>query len=377
MKGKHKKWFFLALCLVFLVMAIAYYLVEKEVYEGTGKTKLGKEILVAKDQGRGGQTYPERWCGTRGVLNEGDNIGIEFIDFVTKERIQISPNPHDTAIGCSPDGRWALYSDSKTKQYDKSYEYIEGVFEGWMGEVADIYRYEISTGKKERVATVRREGAYEAISPDGKEILLGTKHSFSLKVAVPQWKGLWLSNEWIKEDAVWFPDSSGVALWDQLPNRICVEFFGKNGWANCFVLGPEVKGKMSGLTIDRENTIYFTGLEDTNPTTGRGIYLLYRCRVKNKELFCERIVELDRIIYPGLDFLPDGDIIFEDYEKNCIRRALSGQKKARCIIDNAHLIGVSADGKRLAYERSKIITKLDGEFSHHQYDLFVRELYNK
>lgn len=371
------KWFFPALCMVFLLMAVAYYLIGKKGSEA-GKTRIGKEILVAKDQGRGGGTYPESWCGSRGVLNKGDNLndrlGIEFIDFATKERIQISSNAHDRAVGCSPDGRWALYTDSKNIRYDNSYEYIEGEISGWMGEVVDLYRYEISTGKRERVAMVRNnEVPEDAVSPDGKKIFLGFKHSFSNKVAVPEWKGHWLTNEWYPLSARWFPDSSGIALDENFPPRICVEFFGKGGWAKCFALGPEIKGnEVYMAAIDRENRIYFTAPDDHDPYP---LYL-YRCKIKDKELFCERMVELDRIISSQINFLPDGDMIFKDKEKNCISRFSPKHKKARCIIDHASLIGVSRDGKWLAYERGIRITKPDGEFSHWQYDLYARELYN-
>lgn len=375
MKRKYIKPF-LALCLVSLAAAATYYLI-KEDYE-EGKIRIGKEILVARDMGSGGGISLPRLCGSRGVLVEGNvfnnNIGIEFTDFVTKERIRISSAPKDRAIGCSPDGRWVLYVDSKTIRYDPSYEYIEGEIGGWMGEVVDLYRYEISTGRRERVATVRNELPDYAISPDGKKILLGLKHSFSNKMAVPEWKGLWLSNEWYTDDIVWFPDSSGVALEEQLPNRICVEFFGKDGWAKCFVLGPEVKSDGIDITmIDRENRIYFTGLADPNQPS-RSEFLLYRCKMQEKELSCERMVELDRMIYSKMAFLPDGDMVFFNHEKNCISRFSFKRKKAKCIIDNASMTGISQDGRWLIYDRDKMIRTSDGEFSHWQSDLFVREL---
>jgi hypothetical protein len=377
MESKYIK--LLSLCLVILAATAVYYLT-KEDYEG-GKTRIGKEILVAKDQGRGGEFFSIGLCGSRGVLNDGDNlndnIGIEFIDFATKERIQISSNPGHKAIGCSPDGRWVLYVDAKTMRYDPSYEYIEGEIGGWMGEVIDLYRYEISTGKRERVAMVRNEMPAKAISPDGKKILLGMKHSFSNKVLVPEWKGVWLPREWDMNDIVWFPDSSGVALRYHVPNKICVAFFGKRSWANCFALAPEIKDNISRLAIDRESRIYFTVFENSDPEyLDKGMDFLYRCSIKDKELFCEKIDEHKDNTYGDIAFLPDGDMVFYNYQENCISRIFSGRGKTRCIIDWVYLKGVSADGRWLAYKRSKAITKLSGEFSRWQYDLYVRELHN-
>ncbi|NIQ05811.1 MAG: hypothetical protein GWO20_08835, partial [Candidatus Korarchaeota archaeon] len=69
------------------------------------KIKGKKEILVARNIGRGGNIYHPNWCGNNALLYEGDNIGIEIIDFITKKRFQISETSNNTALNCSPDGR--------------------------------------------------------------------------------------------------------------------------------------------------------------------------------------------------------------------------------------------------------------------------------
>src|SRR3990172_11151683 len=108
MERKHKKLFFLALCLIFLATAIVYYLFKKDAYEA-GKTKLGKEILVMRDVGGGGTIYRPNWCGNNALLFRKGNIGIELIDFISKKRIKISSDRGDWPLNCTPDGNWAFY----------------------------------------------------------------------------------------------------------------------------------------------------------------------------------------------------------------------------------------------------------------------------
>jgi hypothetical protein len=342
-----------------------------------------KEILVAKDVGRGAGVYTPRWCGNNALLFKGKNIGIELIDLVSKRRVQISSDPHDTPLNCTPDGKWVLYEDSKSMQEDPAYEYIEGELQGWMGNVVDLYRYEVETGTREKVASVRNELGYDALSPDGKKILLGARHSFSTEVAVPEWTGLWLTNEWIVEDAKWFPDSSGVALWGHNPNRICVEFFGEGGWAKCFLLGPEYRDNIHMLSIDRENRIYIQVREDPDPAAD-GRRSLYRCGIRDRKLSCKRMFVHDGFIR-DIWFMPEeGTVFLDTYYVNCIRLFPPG-RDARCVIgsrygevvyDSVGLDGISSDGRWLVFERSNEITKPDGEFSHWQYDLFVIDLAN-
>ena len=367
----------------FLFFALNGYAGEKQAKDRVIKTGFGKERLVIRDIGRGADISLPRWCGNNALLFRGDNIGIEMIDFAKNKRVQISAGRGDMPLNCSSDGKWALYLDTKTFRTDSGDvsledEHVKG--HELPGYTLYIYGHETATGKKERVAAVSTEGSYDALSHDGSRILLGPGHDYAMGSQVPEWQGVWFTNDWEPYGAKWFQDSSGVVFSRHNPNRICVEFFGKDGWARCFELGPEYKTNVVLQTVDGENRIYFTAGEVNDPAID-GRYFLYRCDIKGRELVCKKILERDRL--HRLSFLPDGDMVFEG--DDCILRLSPGQTHAECVVDkrysygryqNIALYGVSPDGRWLVFDRSKVIETQNGEFSHWQSDLFVIELTN-
>jgi hypothetical protein len=269
---------------------------------------------------------------------------------------------------------------------DPAYEYEEGAFFGWMGNVLDLYRYEIATGRKEKVAIVRGDAGHNMLSPDGEKVFLGARHSFASEVAAVEWKVLWLTdkwNEWSKWSIgkpVWFPDSSGVVLHRDYPNSICIEFFGREGWAKCFELGSEYEKIIPYIFVDRNGRIYFSVNDDNFPQVGSR-YFLYRCDIKDRALSCERILDLGYYIEPN--FLHNGGMVFKDQGNGCIRRLPLGQYDSGCILDSRsgevvyNYISpawISPDGRRLAFERGNRMTRPDSDFSYLQRDLFVIEL---
>lgn len=390
MKGIYRNRFFFGMFLfgtVFLLVVLNGCVAGKEASAPTLKIKDKKEVLVAQDIGRGGDISPPRWCGNNALLYEGDYIGIEMIDFIKKKRVQISDTRNDTALNCTPDGKWVLYESHSImkagKEGDMAFdEHIKK--SGDIGVAASyIYRHEVSTGRSERVAAagIDEGGSYEAISPDGTKILLGNRHLLNADIYAPEWKPVWFSNEWWERyDTRWFADSSGIAHIRNNPNSICVEFFGEGSWARCFELDMKYKDNIYGLLLDKGNRIYFSigvGVLDSS-----GKHFIYRCEIKERDLKCEETPEIKGWFSPA-PFLPDGDLIFQD--KDCIRSAMSWEAEGKCIADrwyadveyaNISTVGVSPDGRWLAFERYRNSLKTSGGWSVWTIDLFVIDLKN-
>ena len=348
-----------------------------------GTVAFGKETLIARDLGGGDEVYYTRWCGNTGLVYRRVNAGIEYVDIRSKERIKINLEGTNTFLNCTSDGEKLLYYDRQSRRVDEEIEnpveLAPGVF-GWLEDTNDIYIYEVRTGKKTLVATTRNSAEYDALSPDGTKILLGKKHRLASKKGVPEWEGVWFTKEWTSAGAKWFSDSSGVLTYGQLyDDIICVEKFGKDGWAECFKLDSS----SDAVKVGRDNRIYYLAMDAP-------IYELYhlhlqRCDVREEGLHCERILKGFDDVMPSYDFLPDGDIIFVDYERDeCIRRATPGQDNARCVItpefggavyDNISLTAVSPDGRWLAFERyNRGKRKTNDDGYHWILDLFVIEL---
>jgi len=360
-------------CMFFSPVALNGCAAGKSVSESKPKIG-GKGILVARDLGRGSGVLSVFWCGSDAIIVYNEEMGIELVKVPSGERAKVSPNEHDHPFNCSPDGKWVVYMDRTTTRPDKEGKTIALTFDDkpfefdpeldvwpvWEGYVADLYRYDVATGKKERFAVVRSDlPSWEVASPDGLKAFLGSRHNSSMEMPEPKWEALWFTREdwdWSQTSAVWFKDSSGVISDGHTPtNRLFVEYFGEGGWAERFVLGPEFEGNISEPKVDEKNKIYFlTQEKGFGAISERGGWLLHRCALKDKDISCEIVLERPHSIY-SYDILPDGDIIFTESDDNCIRRISPKHTDAECVAGGRrpgeiYLIGISPDGRRLAYE---------------------------
>jgi hypothetical protein len=349
----------------------------------TGMSTLGIETLIARDLGGGDEVYYTRWCGNTGLIYSRVNAGIELVDIRSRERTKINLSSSGSPLNCTSDGEKLLYYDYQSIRVDDEITEPDELGPGSFGMyqyTEDIYAYEVRTGKKTLVATTRNSGEYDAISPDGSKILLGSKHRLASKKDAAEWEGVWFTKKWDPIRAKWFPDSSGIITHRKTDDhRICVEKFGNNGWAKCFKednTGDDVK-------VGRDNRIYY--LDRDAPLDELYHLYLQRCDIKEEGLDCERILKGFDDVMPSYDFLPDGDIIFYDlYQGECIRRATPGRDNARCVItpdlggtvyDSISLTGISPDGRWLAFKRyNRGKRKINGDGYHWKLDLFVIEL---
>ncbi|MBI5599215.1 MAG: PD40 domain-containing protein [Deltaproteobacteria bacterium] len=365
MRGSYK--YTKGILLFFLLTAATGRACLTQARDANVKIKGKEEMLVAEDIGRGSSVYPVFWCGNDAIVVYNEEIGIELIEVPTGKRTKVSANALDYPFNCSPDGRWVVYMDRASNRLDKGQRVMTAedygfdeeldVWPVWEGYVADLYRFDVASGKKQRFAVVRFEvPAWEVVSPDGLKAFLGGKHNSSMDMPEPKWEPLWFSADdpkdwdWNQTEARWLKDSSGVVRPGH--NRLYVEVFGKGGWAKRLAVSPEAKDSMFALTVDKNGGIYFLVSEGPEPQPDR--FLMYRCALKDKELSCQVVLDRNSYII-SYDILPAGDIIFTESGDNCIRRISPKYIKAECVAGGRYraeifMIGISPDGKRLAYE---------------------------
>lgn len=381
---------------LFFVFAVhSGYATEAQVPANTPVRDDGnKEILIATDIG-GGLPFSHtfflaKWCGNNSFLIHGTETGIQLMYF-KGNTVTVSKNGTDDPIGCTPDGKWVFYKDSKSaREYrDKFGRVPEDIVDegpGWHGFVMDLYRYEVTTGKRQRFAVVRDDSS-ALVSPDGSKVFLGNRHDSTIEMPEPKWEAVWFTNDWTYLETFWLPDSSGIVtlVWGYGAS-LGVEFFGRDGWVKEFSLDKISPAKMfSGSlnALDDKGRLYFTSILHEASWQGRSTYGYFRCEIQKKELICGAIGELDgnehRIASHKL--LPNGNVVFKK-EDDCIRLMKAGQNGSKCIADTRYnnevyigidLMEVSPDGKWMAFRRSKLPPP-GKRFYAYQYDLFVKEL---
>lgn len=336
--------FGLSLLCIFFLLALDGHGAEKgDSKSSSARIDAGKEILVARDIGNGDVIFDWRWCGNNGLLYRGDNVGVEVLDIPGRKRTRMPLNREDTLLNCTPDGKRVLYMDAKSHYAD----------DNKTKDLVEMYAYDIASGEKALVARVRSWATYDAISPDGKKVLLGQRNRLAEQVAM-EWEGIWYTEKWHPIKGEWFPDSTGVvAFGDGYSNSMCVEVFGKDGWAGCF----DLMGNATVFRPDRGEDIYV--LEEN--WIDAGYRHLHRCGIRDRELYCERVLKEYDDITPFFGILADGGIVFQDNNDNdCIRRSSPGAEDARCMAyprygdveyEGLGLIGVSPDGRWVVFYR--------------------------
>lgn len=349
------------------------------------KIKGRKEILVASKYDRGGDSFfTLKWCGNTGLIFRSEKLGVGLIDMKTGEKTVLNLTLSDTLMNCTSDGKGLFYMDDVSKRDDEEpakktdIELAPGIHLWSSVSIIDMYLYDIETHKKILVASMRDVTGNDVLSPDEKKILLGIRHKLaSRKGVLDEWETVWFARDKDQGNAIWFPDSSGVVSYGTgYANIMCVEFFGKDGWDRCF----KQEGNMLELKMDKEGGIYY---QEGHPLDLE--LFLRQCVIKDRNVICKRMLEQYNV-FRNFDFLPGGDILFEDYENDvCVHRSTPDGKVTECVIgvrfndhiyDSVSVIGVSPDGRRLAFRRSNKTMKPGRKKPYWEGDLFVIELEN-
>lgn len=297
------------------------------------------------------------WCGNNGLLLSG-RAGIEWISLGTNQKIKVAegePFPRFLQYNCTPDGKWIVYSDRSSLRYDREYKLIpceELDCDGeWDGGVEDLLRYDIATGKHQKIAVVRGVGNYPAMAPTGYRVLLGARHSSLMEMPEPKWETTWFIEDWSPHMAsAWFQDSSGVVM-TELNGEIQIEVFGEKGWHRTLATGFS---NLSQLTTDRNNQVLFLASSSKASTVN-----LYRCQIGKHDWACIALRKEPTSI-TSYAKLNDGRLVYTVKNSRCVALAKTDNANGACITPTADppwewtVISASPDGKRLMLRRKKI-----------------------
>jgi hypothetical protein len=341
-----------------------------------------KERFVTRTYGWSGDYFfTYKWCGNKGLVFRSERLKVGIIDIKTGKRIPLKLTMSDNLLNCTPDGKKLFYMDDASRRDGDPIKKIDielapSNFLWRGGIVEDMYLYDIEIHKKTLIASVQGLISEEPLSPDGKKLLLGNRHRLTIrKGGFEEWETVRFAREKYQSRAIWFPDSSGVISSGKgATNILCVEFFGKDGWDRCF----KQEGDMLKLRVDREGGIYYL---EGSPLAGQ--HRLWQCVIKDREVTCQRMFEKYDVFHI-FDFLPGGDIIFEDNNNDlCVHRSTPEGKVDECVINvgyddslynSVSIIGVSPDGRWLAFRRGVKPIIYEGKRRYGGQDLFVIEL---
>jgi len=283
------------------------------------------------------------WCGSNAIVVQKKGEDIEWINILEKKRIKISNTKEDKLLCGSPDGRWVIYASKSSPSSKWHHSGCGEEIPKWDGKsVADVYRYEISSGKKERIGVMRAYMPFKVISPNGKRIFLGGHLPIKEEIDMdePKWERLYFKEKnWDAAwDTVWFQDSSGVVTSivvekskeklakeklagnifgiEIFEEKLAVEIFGNDSWRKIFAIDMT----FDTLRTGKDKTIYFRGHSRSNRK-----WSVYKYKIsQSRELSIEKILEREYDIW-NYTILANESIVFR--ERLCNRF----DKWIRCI----------------------------------------------
>lgn len=350
--------------------------------EGTTNTNSKEEIpnnVEQKEKILIGQfsNVEFEWCGTNALIVKNSNT-IEWIDILGKKRLKINEIDKDweyKILRVTADGKWIVYTDREKNLRLAPWLKSSPIKEArcldrgeWDGNIGDVYRYEVSSGEKEKVGIIYSGLGCLAISPDSRKIFLGKAVSQNLLEKIdmdePKWEILYFEEEdWVVGDsAVWFQDSSGVItdeneMWGD-EGKLFVEIFGRDGWHKVFDTGL---GNIYDLQAHKDKTFYFRGAKEEALSK----FSLYEGKInKNGNLSCKEILTPREGNIEKYVVLPNSSIVFWERGSRWIRCVDPQQMKEKWVVKvenrqvqdmrwvNVGQMKVSPDGRWLAYIES-------------------------
>ncbi|NIR15039.1 MAG: hypothetical protein GWN86_14290, partial [Desulfobacterales bacterium] len=280
------------------------------------------------------------WCGTDTLVyiyGERDitryvEMDVYLYDVHTGRKVLVGKDKEGYSIvpmACTPDGRWLVYRNTRSFRWEESIE----------ATVMDVWRYETSTGRHEKIAIAYDVASfYDGIlSPDGKKLLLGKEHALKVEMPEPKWEIVWTDLKNLS-DAVWLPDSSAVltSYWGRLDgnNDIVIEVVTPE--RKTVIFNPEELNDFNLFYSDKEGRIYvyfWDIIEERH---------LARCNVdtEKKDLSCEDIfVEGGRKLEDHEVFSDGEAVAFTEDDGTCVKALRIGEEKARCITPPIDTLG--------------------------------------
>jgi hypothetical protein len=355
MKGLYRR-IFLALLVIPTIALSGCRGLEKHP-EGTGeKIMAGEPVLVS--------LYAKYmiWCGPDALIYLYHKASYEryvptevyWYDLHTGRKVLVGKDTGDIYIApmaCAPDGRWLVYMNKKSLRWAKSGVKV----------ISDIWRYEVSTGKHEKIAIARDVATFNEgiLSPDGKKLFLGEKPLEGVEMPEPKWEIVWSELDEIS-GALWFRDSSAVitSYWGRRDSNIDMVIEVIRPQRKTVVINPEDLNDFGPFYSDKEGRIYMY-FWDTYEKRH-----VVRCNVNAegtglscKDVFVEGVRKAN-----DLEVFSDGKrIAFTEDGGNCVKAIRAEGKRAYCItppidtlgnyrISAGESIKISPDDRWLAFD---------------------------
>lgn len=340
------------------------------------KKYTGEPILLSRD------AYYPLWCGNDALIYILDESTHERYveeevyryDIHTGRRFLVGKGSEDVYIApmaCTPDGKWLVYLNKGSIRHG----------------VLDIWRYETSTGRHEKIAIAHDVVGFDEgiLSPDGKKLFLGKKPDVDIEMPEPKleivWSGIGIKNE--PSGAVWLPDSSAVitsitSYWGRRDRNDDIVIEVLNPQRKTVIFKPDELSSLNLLFSDKQGRIYLY-FWDSN-----GKEHISRCNVapEEKAISCEDvIVEKDHEVLEFDLFSDNETVAFTKDDDTCVKAMRIGEKKPYCITPPIDKLGhyifthkgnikISPDDKRLAF----VLSRLDDAGEWISEDLYMIEL---
>lgn len=324
--------------------------------KGVALKNPGEPVLVSPD------TNYMIWCGPdaliyiyteRDVTRYVEDV-VYWYDVYTGRRVLIGKETEDIHIApmaCTPDGKWLVYLNKGSLRWDES-----GV-----NVILDVWRYEVSTGRHEKIAITRDIAGFDKgiLSPDGKKLFLGEKPLEEVEMPEPKWEIVWSELQDVS-DALWFRDSSAVFTyyWGRRDSNGDMVIEAISPERKTVIFNPDELNDFNLFYSDKRGRIY---MYFWNSNEKRHVV---RCNVdpEEKSVSCEDVfVEGDHTV-EDLEVFSDGEFIaFTEDDGRCVKAIGIGGKKARCITPLIDTLGnyrtpsgmsirISPDDKWLAFD---------------------------
>jgi hypothetical protein len=217
----------------------------------------------------------------------------------------------------------------------------------WDGGVADVYRFQLSTGTKQKFAIIPDIGRRDIMAPSAFKLFAGIHGTGAVPMPDPPWDIVWSKNEGIVDSAKWFTDSSGIVAIKK-SSDLLIEYFGVNAWTRAFPLDG---GSLHDL--EAQSGTVFSVVSWRRGENGKTLAKLYRCDVASKSLQCEPMVRWHERI-TSYAITPDGEVFFTAVSDTCIRRSRASDSRVTCEVQMSSdvtpdIVGLSKDRRFIAY----------------------------
>ena len=315
----------------------------------------GRKVMVGKESDDYNNMFPVEATNKQPTEEEGKETGDYFI----------------FPMACTPDGSWLVYLNKGGLRWDES-----GV-----NVVLDVWRYEVSTGRHEKIAIARDIAGFDngILSPDGKTLFLGDKPLEEVEMPEPKWKVVWSEMQDLSS-AVWLPDSSAVitSYWGRRDRNddMVIEVISPK--RKTIVFNPDDLNNINLFYSDKQGRIYVYFWD-----SGEKRHVV-RCGVnmEEKDLSCEDLFAEKEREVGNLEVFADGEAIaFTEDDGRCIKAVRIGQERAYCItplidtlgnyrISPGRSIKISPDDRWLAFDLIRMNEAGEGVAD----DLYIIEL---